>query len=154
MGTHGPGGLTRKHTTSRPDNVWPDMWKHMSNVSKKKAKQRWAIEKLKLNNARQLRGIFFIEPNDEELKDIMKAARGKLEVPPQCWETQDKIRLCCWCRREHETKAGRSRTQPHQKSHHCKRDEFYDSLQSCSQIHPDASSIENSGCKVSSGERM
>ena len=31
--------------------------------------------------------------------------------PPQYWETQDKIRLCCWCRREHETKAGRSRTQ-------------------------------------------
>ena len=24
------GGLTRKQTTSRPDNVWPDVWNHMS----------------------------------------------------------------------------------------------------------------------------
>ena len=50
-------------------------------ISKKKAKQRWAIEKPKLDNARQLRGIFFIEPNDEEFKLTMKAARRKLEVP-------------------------------------------------------------------------
>ena len=104
---------TRKQSTSRPDNVWPDMWKHMSDASKKEAKRRWAIEKPKLDNARQLRGIFFIEPNDEEFKLTMKAARRKLEVPMPAamprkipikssgethhniWETQDKIRLCC-----------------------------------------------------------
>ena len=72
--------LTRKQKTS-PDDVWPDMWKVMSDAAKKKAKQRWAIEKPKLDNARQLRGIFFIEPNDEEFKLTMKAARRKLEVP-------------------------------------------------------------------------
>ena len=53
----------------------------MSDAAKKKAKQRWAIEKPKLDNARQLRGIFFIEPNDEEFKLTMKAARRKWEVP-------------------------------------------------------------------------
>ena len=73
--------LTRKQTTSRPDNVWQDMWKHMSDAAKKKAKQRWIIEKPKLDNARQLTGIFFIERNDEEFKLTMKAARGKKEVP-------------------------------------------------------------------------
>ena len=31
--------LTRKKTTSRPDNVWPDVWKHMSDAAKKKAKK-------------------------------------------------------------------------------------------------------------------
>ena len=72
---------TRKQTTSRPDNVWPDMWKHMSDAAKQKAKQRWTIEKPKLDNARQLRGIFLIEPNDEEFKLAMKAARRKLEAP-------------------------------------------------------------------------
>ena len=41
----------------------------------------WAIEKPQLNNARHLRGIFFIEPNDEEFKHTMKAVRRKLEVP-------------------------------------------------------------------------
>ena len=49
-------------------------------ASKKKAKQRWAIEKSKLDNARQLGEIFFIEPNVEEFKLTMKAARRKLEV--------------------------------------------------------------------------
>ena len=57
--------LTRKQTTSRPDDVWQDMWKQMSDASKRKAKQKWAIEKPKLDNARKLRGLFFIEPNDE-----------------------------------------------------------------------------------------
>ena len=72
--------LTRKQTTSRPDDVWPDMWNFMSDAAKKKAKQRWAIEKPKLDNARQLRGMFFIEPNDEEFKLTMIAARRKLEI--------------------------------------------------------------------------
>ena len=53
----------------------------MSDAAKKKATQRWAIEKPKLDNARQLRGTFFIEPNDDEFKLTMKAARRKLEVP-------------------------------------------------------------------------
>ena len=76
---------------------------------------------------RQLRGISFIEPNDEEFKPTMNAGRRKLEVPMppsllckvpikssvnphQYWETQFQIRLCCWWRRKHETKARRSWT--------------------------------------------
>ena len=73
--------LMRKQTTSRPDNVWLDMWKHMSHASKRKAKQKWAIEKPKLDNARHLRGIFFIDPDDEEFKHTMKNACRKLEIP-------------------------------------------------------------------------
>ena len=57
--------------TSRPYNVWPDIWKHMSNAVKIKAKQKWAVEKPKLDSARQSRGIFFIEP-DDELKHTVK----------------------------------------------------------------------------------
>ena len=44
-------------------------------LQKKRAKQRWAIEKPKLDNAIKLRGIFFVEPNDEEFKLTVKAAR-------------------------------------------------------------------------------
>ena len=73
--------LARKERTSRLDDVWPDMWKFMSGAAKKNAKQRWATEKPKLENARQLRGRFFIEPNNEEVKHTIKAARRKLEVP-------------------------------------------------------------------------
>ena len=53
----------------------------MSDAAKKKAKQRWAIEQHKLENATQSRGIFFVKPNDEEFKLTMKAARRKSEVP-------------------------------------------------------------------------
>ena len=48
------------------------MWKRVSDASKRKAKQKWAIEKPKVDIARRLRGIFFIEPGDEELKHTMK----------------------------------------------------------------------------------
>ena len=64
--------VERKQTTSRPDNVWPDMWMHMSDEAKRTAKQKWIIEKPKLDNAIQLRGVFFIEPDDEEFKYTMK----------------------------------------------------------------------------------
>ena len=37
--------LTRKQTTSRPDRLWPEMWKHMSDASKRKEKQKWAVER-------------------------------------------------------------------------------------------------------------
>ena len=67
---------TRKQTASRPDNVWPNMWRCMSDAPKKKAKQRWAIEKPKLENARQLTGIFFIEPNDEEFTQTHSESRS------------------------------------------------------------------------------
>ena len=73
--------LTRKQKTPRPSDVWPDVWKFMTDAAKKKAKLRWAIEKPKLDNARQVRGIFFMEPNDEEFKLTMKAVRRKLEIP-------------------------------------------------------------------------
>ena len=72
--------LTRKQTTSRPDNVWPDMWKHVSDAAKSKAKQKWAVEKPKLDNARRLRGIYFIDPEDKEFKHTIKNARRMLEI--------------------------------------------------------------------------
>ena len=53
----------------------------MSDAAKSKAKQKWAIEKPKLDNVSQLRGIFFIEPDDEDFKHTMKNARRKLEIP-------------------------------------------------------------------------
>ena len=53
----------------------------LSDASKRKEKQKWAVEKPKLDNARRLRGIFFIDSDDEEFQDIMKNARRKLEIP-------------------------------------------------------------------------
>ena len=49
--------------------------------AKLREKQKWAIEKPKLDNARRLRGIYFIDPEDTEFKEITKNARRKLETP-------------------------------------------------------------------------
>ena len=75
--------LTKKQTTSRLDYFWPEIWKDVSEAAQRKEKQKWAIEKKKpkLDNARRLRGIYFIDPADAEFKETIKHARRKLEVP-------------------------------------------------------------------------
>ena len=120
--------LTRKQTTSRPDKVWPDMWKRTFDAAKRKTKQNWIIEKPKLDIGKQLRGIFFIEPDDEEFKQAMRNTRNSWKfrchqkclvkhpekLPrsnlPRYWETQDQICLYCRCRRTYENTIGRCTT--------------------------------------------
>ena len=57
-------------------------------------KQQWTVEKPKLDNARRLRGIAFIDPEDGEYKETMKNARKSLRYQGR--------RLCIvrWRRRE------------------------------------------------------
>ena len=50
-------------------------------AAQNREKQEWATEKPKLDNARRLRGIYFIGPDDEEYTKILKNARRKLERP-------------------------------------------------------------------------
>ena len=52
----------------------------MGKHAKLKEKQKWSEEKFHLENARKLRGIYFIEPEDTELKETTKNARKKLET--------------------------------------------------------------------------
>ena len=73
--------LTRKQLTSRPDHLWPELWKSMGKHAKLKEKQKWSVEKLNLENARKLRGRYFIDPEDTEFKETIKNARKKLETP-------------------------------------------------------------------------
>ena len=49
--------------------------------AKLKERQKWSHEKLQLDNARKLRGIYFIDPEDKEFKETIKNARKKLETP-------------------------------------------------------------------------
>ena len=37
--------LTRKQLTSRPDHLWPELWKSMGKHAKLKEKQKWSDEK-------------------------------------------------------------------------------------------------------------
>ena len=52
----------------------------MGKNAKLKEKQKWSNEKLHLENARKLRGIHFIDPEDKEFKETIKNARKKLET--------------------------------------------------------------------------
>ena len=45
-----------------------------------KEKQKWSNEKLHLENAQKLRGIYYIHPEDTEFKETIKNARKKLET--------------------------------------------------------------------------
>ena len=52
----------------------------MGKHAKLKEKQKWSNEKFHLENARKLRGIYFIDPEDKEFKETIKNARKKLET--------------------------------------------------------------------------
>ena len=52
----------------------------MGKHAKLKEKQKWSNEVLHLENARRLRGIYFIDPEDKEFKETIKNARKKLET--------------------------------------------------------------------------
>ena len=74
------GRLTRKQLTSMPDHPWPELWKSMGKHTKLKKKKTRSNEKLHLENARKLREIYFIDPEDMEFKETIKKARKKLET--------------------------------------------------------------------------
>ena len=72
--------LTRKQLTSRPDHSWPELCKKLGRNVKLKERQKWSHEKPQLDNARKLRGIYFIDLEDKEFKETIKNARKKLET--------------------------------------------------------------------------
>ena len=60
--------LTRKQLTSRPDHLWPEVWTKLGRNAQLKERQKLSHEQPKLDNARKLRGIYFIDPEDKEFK--------------------------------------------------------------------------------------
>ena len=53
----------------------------MAKNAKLREKHEWAIEKPKLDNAKRLRGTYFIDPEDMGFKETSRNARKKLETP-------------------------------------------------------------------------
>ena len=77
------GRLTRVQTTTRPDNIWPEVWKSLSAKAKKKAIWEWDRECTRRDALRSKRGIHDI-PNaevDEYTKTLARAAL-KHSIPP------------------------------------------------------------------------
>ena len=70
--------LTRKQLTSRPDHLWPELWKSMGKHAKLKEKQKWSNEKLPSGErAKIARDVFH---RHTEFKETIKNARKKLET--------------------------------------------------------------------------
>ena len=61
--------------------LWTELWRGMARNAKLKERQKWSHEKPKLDNARKLRGIYFIDHEDKEFRETIKNARKKLETP-------------------------------------------------------------------------
>ena len=73
--------MTRKQPTSWPDYLWPELWTKFGKNAKLKERLKWSREKPQLDNARKLRGNYFIDLEDKEFKETIKNARKKLETP-------------------------------------------------------------------------
>ena len=67
--------LTKAQTTTRPDHVWPEVRTNIGKAAQMREKQEWAKEKRKLDNARRIRGIFFVDPEDEYIKKSWRMRR-------------------------------------------------------------------------------
>ena len=74
------GRSTRKQLTSRTDHLWPELCTKLGRNAKLKEKQKWSEEKIHLENARRLRGIYFIDPENKEFKETIKNVCKKLET--------------------------------------------------------------------------
>ena len=73
--------LAKVQTTTRSDYVWREVWTKIGNAAQNREKQEMQNEKPKLGNARRLRGIYYVDPDDHEYTDTLKTERRKLERP-------------------------------------------------------------------------
>ena len=162
--------LTKRQATSRSDHLWPKLRRGLARNAKLREKQKWAIEKPKLDNARRLQGIYFIEPEDKESKETIKNARRKIwntngsrcalqdKQEKQAWGdpwqnqwVQIKTRVYLGSQWIHKTAYGRIRTKISCGPYCRKREQFTATLQFGTQIYSYASSHEESRSKSSSG---
>ena len=76
------GRETRKKKTTRPDSLWPEMWRGLSEKEKQKAIDDWENEKGPLQDARQKRGVYEVLPEDEEhFLHILSEAKKNHSIP-------------------------------------------------------------------------
>ena len=142
----------------------------MGKHAKLKEKQKWSEERIHLQNARKLRGIYFIDPEDTEFKETIKNARKKLEtsVAPampckimkkNCGSgASNKIKTGLWCIQEADEstrlRMGNSLPNHHEDHIAGKGLQFITAQQFGSQVYSYASSYENSGSESSGGQGM
>ena len=137
-----------------------------------KEKQNWASDRPKLENARKLRGIYFIDPEDKEFSEIIKNARKKLEIKTAlampCKSTKSRNGVTCVQKDYHKSRSTcileahesnrlhMEGIEPrfHEDHFAGKGDNSLHHYNFGTQIYSYASSDENTGSDRSSGQRM
>ena len=103
----------------------------MGKHAKLKEKQKWSNEKIHLENARKLLGIYFIDPEEKEFKETIKNARNKLEtsVAPamlckiikkncgSCGSNKIKTKLACILEADESTRLRMGNSVPNHQDH-------------------------------------
>ena len=66
--------LTTIQTTTRPDHTWPEVWTKIGKAAQNREKTGMGKREAeaRLDNARRLRGIYFVGPDDREHSEILK----------------------------------------------------------------------------------
>ena len=77
------GRLTRKQLTSRPDHLWPELWKSMGKHAKLKEKQKWSEEKLHLEKRTKIAGDLFHRPRG--IRNSKKPSRTRVRSWQHQW---------------------------------------------------------------------
>ena len=103
----------------------------MGKHTKLKEKQKWSNQKIHLGNARELRGIYFIDPEDTEFMETIKNARKKLEtsvasampckIMKNCGSGESnktKTRLACVLEADESTRMRMGNSIPHHHQDH------------------------------------
>ena len=152
MGFHGPGWAVDEETNDI--QAWQlmarDVERHVRSSATKR-QTKWAIEKPKLDNAMRLRGIYFIDPADEEFKYTITKARRQLEssdASSNALQDQGKN-----VQGIYEKAFGRNSTQGSWRPYCRESNQIIEPLQSCAQVYSYAKSCENTRCESSSGQR-
>ena len=88
--------LTERQATSRPDHLWQSSGRNWEEILSWRGGKSGHMKKPKLDNARKLRWIYFIDSEDKEFKETINNARKKLEKPmvpalpciDECWNIE------------------------------------------------------------------
>ena len=78
------GRRTKIPKSTRPPNIWPEVWQTMSKKAKRNARRDWDIEKPKREEARRLAGIgeHVADEDIDDYTSILATKRRELEPAP------------------------------------------------------------------------
>ena len=161
------GTLTKRQATSRPDHLWPELWRGMARNAKLREKHKWAIEKTKARECWKItRNLFHrpggqgIQRNHSECSKEIENTKGSSHAlqdmqEEQAWwarsKTNDfKFKFACILEASKSTRMPMEESLPKYHEDHIagKRAQFTVTLQIGTHIYSHASSNEDTAAKA------